>query len=121
MYRQDWLMRQIEMLVVAIARILFHKDSIDYRIEDEENMSQTDLLYNRLMKMIDKRELCEAENLLFELLDPNNKEHITLVVDFYQTINRLTDDELYSNNFPREEIDSGLRDALKIFGISIPE
>jgi len=43
MYSQDWIMRQIEMLVQFIARMLFGKDYIEYLPEDEYDFSQGDL------------------------------------------------------------------------------
>ena len=30
MIKQDWLMRQIEMTVQMIARLIFHKDAVEY-------------------------------------------------------------------------------------------
>ena len=117
-FQQDWVMRQIEMLVQFVARTIFHQDSISYDIIDESNLSQPDLIYNKLRELIAEREICEAENLLFENLDKDDNKSLALALDFYQNINRMTDDELEAHNFSRQEINDGVREILHMFNIS---
>lgn len=59
---QDWLMRQIQLAAAAAAQLLFGKSGIAYRIEDETDLSQTDLLHKRLKDLIRRGELCRAED-----------------------------------------------------------
>ena len=116
-FEQDWIMRQIEMLIQFVTRMIFHKDSISYKIVDETNLSQTDLLYKRLRNLIRERKICEAENMLFENIDADNKEYLALALDFYQTINQMTDDELEAHNFSKQEINDGIEDIMRKFHI----
>lgn len=116
-FEQDWIMRQIEMLIQFVTRMIFHKDSINYKIVDETNLSQTDLLYKRLKNLIRERKICEAENLLFENIDVDNKEYLALALDFYQTINQMTDDELEAHNFSKQEINDGIEEIMHKFHI----
>ncbi|MEG2001013.1 MAG: DUF6483 family protein [Evtepia sp.] len=117
---QDWLMRQIQMLGIAIAQLLFGKDSVTYEIEDEKNLTKTDLIYRRLRELIAERSLCAAENLLYAEMDTENRDYLQMAVDFYLSLNGLTDQELDAADFSREEVESGLRDVMKQFDISIP-
>lgn len=117
-FKQDWVMRQVETLVQFVARTIFHKDSISYDIIDEANLSQADLLYKKLKEFISERKICEAENLLFENLDVDDNSSLALALDFYQTINRMTDDELEAHNFSRQEISDGVREIMHKFNIS---
>ena len=116
----DWFLFQIQMLALAIARIVFGKGSLEYETESEEIPTTTDLLHRRLLELLAKKRICEAENLLFDSLDPHNKSGLALALDFYDRLNKLTDEELEQNNFSREEIDSGLRDVMKLYELSIP-
>ena len=53
-------------------------------------------------------------------VDPHNKSGLALAFDFYDRLNKMTDEELEQNDFSREEIDSGLRDVMKLYELSIP-
>lgn len=121
MFEQDWVLRQIQMLVQFVAKTVFHRDAIQYEIADETNMTDTDTLYIRLRKLIAERRICEAEDLLYDHLDANDPDYLKLALDFYQTINQLTDEELEANNFSRQEINDGLNEILhRLNQISLP-
>ena len=115
---QDWFMRQIHQLAQLIAHVVFQKDVPFYEIIDEADLSQSDLLYQEIKKLIAGRRICEAENLIFETLDTRNKQYLLLAVDFYQKINLLSDEDLEKANFSREEIQTGLREILERFNLS---
>jgi hypothetical protein len=117
MYEQDWFMRQVQMMVQLVARIVWKKDTVAYEIGDSANLTQTDYLYKDLRALIDKREICAAENLLFENIDEQNQDFLLLATDFYQRLNELDDDELEAANFSRDEIKTGLSDIMAKFGI----
>ena len=112
---KDWFMRQIQQLAQFVAQTFFQKDLIRYEIIDEVALSQTDLLYNTIKRLITEMKICEAENLLFERLDTGDLRHLELAIDFYQTVNLLSDEELKNANFSREEIQAGLREILNRF------
>ena len=117
---QDWLMRQIQLAAAAAAQLLFRKSGIAYRIEDETDLSQTDLLHKRLKDLMRQGELCRAEDLLYERLEFDNRAHLALALDFYQSLNELSDDVLEACGFPRSEIEGGIHDVLRRFGIVLP-
>lgn len=117
-FQQDWIMRQIDMLTVFIAKVFFKKEVIKYEVFDEEHMSGSDLLYQRLKAMLQVHDICGAENLLFESLDTGDDRYLELAVDFYQSLNQMSDEELENSDFSREEIQEGIDEVLKKFGLS---
>ena len=120
MYEQDWIMRQIQMLVRFIAKLIYGKDTVEYQVTEaaeQGDMSETDLLFYEIERLLADSKICEAEDLLFDRLNIS-KKYLELAVDFYQKINEFSDDDLENANFSREEIQSGLKEIMKIFGLS---
>ncbi|HHY23454.1 MAG TPA: hypothetical protein GX527_04340 [Clostridiaceae bacterium] len=117
MYQQDWMMRQIESMVQGIARLIFKKDTITYELIDETNYTKTDLYYKELLELLNSSKINEAENLLFERIESSDINYLTIAVDFYNRLNKLSDEQLEKSNFSRVEIKSGLEDVLKIFDL----
>ncbi len=121
-YHKDWLMRQIEMSIHGIARIIFRKDSLEYALHDEQRSEadrEADLLFIKLCALITENKINEAENLLFSMLDSTNRDFLLLAVDFYQRLNALTDEQLAAAAFPREEIEAGLNEVKRIYGLPV--
>lgn len=90
-----------------------------YELPSEKNYTQTDYLHKQLLSLITQGKINEAENLLFEKLDCKNKKYMKLTLDFYQRLNDFDDEFLEEHNFPRKEIEQGVKDIAKEFGISI--
>lgn len=118
-FQKDYLMRQIEDMVRFIAKVLFGKELYKYEIINQENLSKTDMLYTNLMALVSQKKICEAEDMLYDSIEPENTEHAKIALSFYETINGFTDDELEDNNFSREEIKDGLKQITTIFGINV--
>lgn len=116
MYEQDYMLRIVKDLVRALAKIFLNKEAAVYELMDEKNYTHTDYLHMQLLNLIKQGEINEAENLLFEGLDPNNKKYIELALDFYSRLSDLHDDFLEKSNFSREEIEQGLKAIAKEFG-----
>ena len=116
-FQDDYIMRQIELMSRFIAKFMFNSESISYEIENPLQLTQTDIMYNKIKLLISEKNFCEAENMLYENLDPTDKTQLALAVDFYNTLSRFSDDELEENNFSKEEIADGMRMIMKKFGI----
>jgi hypothetical protein len=110
-YENDWVMRQINMLVQFAARVIFHKDTVEYDIEDESNLTDTDDLYLKIQKLLQEGKICKAEDLLFENRS-DTEAYLTLALDFYQKLSKMSDEELEQHNFSRQEIYDGLKEVL---------
>lgn len=109
----------VSFLVNFLAKILLNKDTVTYELPAVEKYTQTDYLHEQLLSLIKQGKINEAENMLYEELDPKNKRYIELALDFYGRLNNLDDEFLEKNNFPREEIEQGLKAIAKEFGVSI--
>ncbi len=118
-YQKDYLMRLIEDIVRIIARIFFGKDYKSYQYVDDMMLSKTDLWYRQMMELVDQRRLGEAEDILFDGLDTQNKDHMAVALDVYMAMNALSDDELDNADFTREEIKDGLKKITQMFGVNL--
>lgn len=104
-FREDWIIRQIEMLIAALIDALFEHEP------SEKDCTQEQITVNEL---IDKNKICEAENFLFETAKlkgkENSREFLITVLDFYQRINSMSEEELNAAGFSHDEIKEGLLD-----------
>lgn len=117
-YEQDWLCKQIEMLVRFVAKVVFGKDTSEGTRLIQESTEGTNLLYRDIKELLLKGEICQAENLLFENLDVNNKNNLAVAVEFYSKLNELSDEELEKHFFSRSEIQEGLKNVMQMYGLS---
>ncbi len=118
-FQQDFIMRQIELIARYIAESVFKKKSTEYKIIEKENLSDTDKLHNKLVNLINENKINEAEDLLFDSLDLDNKKYLEVAIDFYSRLTKLDDATLELNDFTKEEIAEGLADVSNKYGISI--
>lgn len=117
MYYKDYLMRQINIMVEAMARIIFQKERAEYVVADYVKYTQTDLLHNKLTELLANSNINEAEDLLFDSLDADDDNHLLVALDFYTRLNECSDEYLMEHDFSREEIESGLTEIKKLFGV----
>lgn len=121
MYHEDWIMRQIAMAVQSIARIIFNKKTPVYEVTDELHRPNSDALHQHLMVLLEDGLVNEAENLLFDTVNPNSINDLNVAVDFYSRLNEWSDAELELRDFSREEVNSGLSDIMILFDIEIAD
>ena len=119
MVTKDWYMRQVEMMIQFLAKVIFRKETIQYDISDILNKTVYDLLHEQLLELLKEGNIDQAENLLFDRLEEGNVSCFHVAVDFYLRLNQLSDVELDTLGFSREEIDAGLKDAAKIYGAEL--
>lgn len=115
MFEDDYIMRMIHEMVRVILKFLFNVDGEsveDIKIEDEN----VEVKYNWLMDLAHKGKINEAENMLYENLDITNKYELQAALMFYQYLNTYSADYLEENNFSQEEIKTGIKTVLKLFG-----
>ncbi len=118
MFQNDYIMREIENLSRAVAKVFFQKDVISNEIFDQQgNISESNFLYHRLKLLIHDRRINEAEDLLFEEVEQNNSEEIIKVaIKFYQDLQELDDKTLLDCDFSQQEILEGIQAIQKISG-----
>ena len=114
---QDWLMRQIEMMTIAIAQLLLGKGGKEYDWKEDLGQEQAVNLKKRLIKLLDEGRLSEAEDLLFFELDGTDRSILATAIDFYQRANELSDEELKAQGFERSELWDGLGEVVERYGL----
>lgn len=118
MYEQDYIMRKIKRLIGFLGKACLNKDFVIYELPKEEKHTETDDLHKNLLILINQGKINEAENLLFEDLNNKDKRYMELALDFYERLNNSDNEYLEKNNFSRGEIEEGLKEVAKEFGIS---
>ena len=123
-FQDDWMMRQIEMMTKFVANVVFGKkeSQVQYEItgdvNDSNTLTLTDQLYLQLCMQIKEGKIGEAEDILFENMQYTDK-YIELASDFYVKLNSLTDEELESGGFSRDEIYDGYIEIMSLLGVPI--
>lgn len=119
MFKQDYMMRQIETLSRAVAKLVFRKDSPAYTAGQEQT-GEADGLYFAIHTLVEQGRINEAENLLYEKSDLEDIRYLEIALDFYAGLNQLPDKVLETGGFAREEIEEGLKDIMEQFGVALP-
>jgi hypothetical protein len=110
-FENDWIMRQINLLVQFVAHTVFRKDTVAYNIEDEDHLTDTDKLYRKLQELLKEDKICEAEDLLFDNY-ADTDAYLALALDFYLTVAKRSDEELERCNFSRQEVYDGIKESV---------
>ena len=123
-YEKDYIMRLIHGIVRILARLLFNREP-----EEEGGISammhaacREDSDY--LRRMVDAGQVNAAEEKLFDLLENaawDDRQKAALVLSFYDHVNGKDDGFLAAADFTRDEIVSGLEEAMKAVHMEIPE
>ena len=114
---QDYLIRSVKDLTKVIAKIVLGKSDTNYELPILENYTEEDLLYKRLFELLAEGKINTAENLLFEELDGRNKRKLEIALAFYTKLNEYDRIYLERNHYTREEINQGLEDVARKYGI----
>lgn len=116
-YEQDYVMRMIKDMVRALALVLFGKKDIRYEIPEENDRTDADNLYMKILHMADQGEINEAENILLTEIPEDTPDYHVMKTDFYQNISEYSDDFLAEHNYTREEILEGLESIAQDYGL----
>jgi hypothetical protein len=120
MMEQDYLLRQIHMLMEGIARIFFHREAERYAFPDDAaSDTLADQWYRAVLKRLDAGDIGGAENLLFEELQPGDASRLAAALDFYGRLEEMDGAALDAGGFSREEILQGLEDVAALYGINL--
>ena len=122
-YEKDYIMRMIYGITQMLAVILFGRklDTKELILAfGDEFQGNNDYL----LEMVDKGEINTAENKLFEIIDSSGMDQDalgSLILLFYDHVNSKDDDFLAKAGFSREEILTGLKDAMSRIGMDVSE
>lgn len=115
MFEQDYIMRLIQEMVRAFLKLVFNIDmeTREGRIFQE---TETESKYDELITLIDDGNINEAENILWEGLNPKDIQDFKLALMFYSRLNEKDTDFLTEHDFSKKEIADGLKHAAEIYG-----
>ena len=119
LFEQDYIVRQIRQFGVFLAHLLNKESPF---LEDGQLVASSEAgqLLLQLRALVRQKRINEAENLLFDCLRADDRSYLEAALDFYSGLNELPDEVLQACDFSREEIQQGLTDTARLFGLCIP-
>lgn len=115
---KDYILRMIKDLTKSIAHLILGKSEIEYELPEESEYSRVDTLYVKLIELVNMGQINEAEDLLFDEINPSDMRQFEMAMSFYLYLNDFGDDYLEKNNYSRDEITEGIRSICKEYGLS---
>ena len=115
---KDCMLRIIKDLTKSIAHLILGKSEIEYELPEESEYSRVDTLYVKLIELVNMGQINEAEDLLFDEINPSDMRQFEMAMSFYLYLNDFGDDYLEKNNYSRDEITEGIRSICKEYGVS---
>lgn len=116
-YEQDYIMRIIKQMVAALISVILGKENKIYDLPLEDQYKSSDGLLRELLTMVNDGKINEAENLLYESFEQDNKKDIENAILFYSYLNELDNDFLEKCNYSRDEIEMGVKEIAKRSGM----
>ena len=111
-YHQDWLMRQIEIMIIAIERLCFKRST-----SKSAPTTDIDSYKKHLTMLIEKGNYHDAENYANRISERSDTLWLELIVYYYSLMNKFPDSLLRKNNYSRVEMAEGLKEICKELGI----
>ena len=117
MVERDYIMRLIREMVRVILKLVFNIDTesptVDLLADEEEKQ-----MLDALLAMIDAGDINNAEYQLYEIVSGGGMEKLKMALLFYSYLNDKSDDFLTEHDFSREEIKSGIKDMVSMYGLN---
>ena len=111
---KDYIMRMVHEAVRMLIRLIFGKD-IDNEEKDLVSLEKLKL-YKKLTAMIDDGEINEAENLLLDGLDPDDRDYFEMALLFYEKLGAKTEEFLLGHDYTQDEVIDGLKYIVDYYG-----
>lgn len=118
-YEQDYILRQIEILMQGIRRVFFGKREKGAAAFAVSGTLPGALWYTRVLERLEAGDVNGAENLLFALMDPAEPQGLLAALDFYNRLRRIPEERLLESGFSLAEVEQGLLDAAALYGLDL--
>lgn len=105
---KDYIMRMIKEMARVLFSLMLGKQYTQVELPGENRFSVSGKNLGDLKEMADRGKINEAENLLLENLDYENKEEVTAAVLFYEYVGQMEESFLKENGYSLEEVYDGL-------------
>lgn len=103
-YHQDWILRQIQILINLIKSILSKGKTYQFSETDNENNE----VKVKVESLIKNHQLNEAEQIIFKYMSYSKRMDMALW--FYESVNNLSDSELEMGEFSRRKILNSMKE-----------
>ena len=118
-YEQDYILRQIEILMQGIRRVFFGKREKGAAAFAVSGALPGALWYTRVLERLEAGDVNGVENLLFALMDPAEPQGLLAALDFYNRLRRIPEERLLESGFSLAEVEQGLLDAAALYGLDL--
>lgn len=118
-YEQDYILRQIEILMQGIRRVFFGKREKGAAAFAVSGALPGAFWYTRVLERLEAGDVNGAENLLFALMDPAEPQGLLAALDFYNRLRRIPEERLLESGFSLAEVEQGLLDAAALYGLDL--
>ncbi len=115
---KDYIMRMIKECTRILFSLLFGKKYTQVVLPQENKYEVAGNRLDIYKNMADQGNINEAENLLLENINYNNKDEVIAAVLFYQYISGKGEEFLNQYNYSEEEVYAGLKSLAKMAGYS---
>ncbi len=105
---KDYIMRMIKEMVRVLFSLMLGKQYTQVELPGENRFLVSGKNLGDLKEMADRGKINEAENLLLENLDYENKEEVAAAVLFYEYVGQMEEGFLKENGYSLEEVYDGL-------------
>lgn len=111
---KDYIMRMVHEAVRTLIRLIFGRD-MDHEEKNLVSLEKLEL-FKKLTAMIDDGEINEAENLLLDGLDPNDRVYFEMALLFYEKLGAKTEEFLLEHDYTQDEVVDGLKYIVDYYG-----
>lgn len=122
---KDYIMRMIKEMVRVLFSVALGKKYISVEAERENKYEVGGNPLKDLLQMVDRGQINEAENMLLEDLDFQDREEVAAAALFYQYVGEKDTEFLEKNNYSDEEVIFGMKQLLENSGfgqlVDLPE
>lgn len=105
---KDYIMRIIKDMVRVLFSLMLGKKYVSVEQEVKNKYEVSGKKLNELLEMIDNGKINEAENILLDGIDYNNKNELAAAALFYQYLSEKDENFLQKNNYSKEEVLYGI-------------
>lgn len=110
-HKEDFIIRQIQNIAKALAKLFFGTEQISYVIKDETNHTQSDLIYLKIITLIKEQKYLEAQTLLLNNIDTNDLQYLKIILFFYDHLDHMSDEQLTKYQLNRQDITNNFLDV----------
>lgn len=113
---KDYIIRMIKEMARVLFSLMLGKQYTQVELPQENKFSVSGMGLGDLKEMVDRGQINEAENILLENLDYENKEEVAAAILFYEYVSQKDESFLKAYDYSLEEAFDGLKQVAESSG-----